>query len=57
MKIQKVLFLTAGLLIGSVSAGAAVKGDSAYVQDDYVNIIQPVTPVYLDDVEIGRAHV
>ena len=50
MKIQKVLFLTAGLLIGSVSAGAAVKGDSAYVQDDYVNIIQPVTPVYLDDV-------
>ena len=50
MKIQKVLFMTAGLLIGSVSAGAAINGDSAYVPDDPVMVIQPVTPVYLDDV-------
>lgn len=50
MKIQKVLFMTAGLLLGSVSAGAAINGDSAYVQDDPVMVIQPVTPVYLDDV-------
>lgn len=50
MKIQKVLFMTAGLLIGSVSAGAAVTGDSAYVLDEPIMVIQPVTPVYLDDV-------
>ena len=50
MKIQKVLFMTAGLLLGSVSAGAAINGDSAYVPDDPVMVIQPVTPVYLDDV-------
>ena len=50
MKIQKVLFMTAGLLIGSVSAGAAVSGDSAYVLDDPIMVVQPVTPVYLDDV-------
>lgn len=50
MKIQKVLSMTAGLLIGSVSAGAAINGDSAYVPDDPVMVIQPVTPVYLDDV-------
>ena len=34
MKIQKVLFMTAGLLLGSVSAGAAINGDSAYVPDE-----------------------
>lgn len=50
MKIQKVLFMTAGLLIGSVSAGAAVTGDSAYVLDEPIMVIQPVTPVYLGDV-------
>ena len=50
MKIKKVLFMTAGLLLGSVRAGAAINGDSAYVPDDPVMVIQPVTPVYLDDV-------
>ena len=43
--------MMAGLLIGSASAGAAtVRSDSAFVQDDYIRVIQPVTPVYLDDV-------
>ena len=51
MKKQKILIMMAGLLIGSASAGAAtVIADSAFVQDDYIRVIQPVTPVYLDDV-------
>ena len=51
MKIQKTLLMAAGLLIGSGCVKADTHdGDSIYMQDDYTQFIQPVSPTYLDDV-------
>lgn len=51
MKIQKTLLMAAGLLIGSGCVKADTHdGDSIYMQDDYTQFIQPVSPSYLDDV-------